>query len=185
MNHVQIGALLKQALAESGRTSWELARRAAVRLESVQGLLEGAGTVPIRDVVEISDALDLEVTVVPSRLTRRGIGPVPSTVDQALERLHQTQLDLPPGTTPQVADFLVHQRRLLDQLEAFTRSGAYGGLLAKVRTTTRADPPHWTAQWLVTHMPELNGAPIELMRTDEDIARLAEQIIKLALEAAP
>ena len=89
MNHAELGAELQKALGESGRTLWELSRRANVRVKLVEDLLAGAGSVPISALVRVAEALQFEVALVAAKPAFRHVGPVKSVVDLAVERLHQ------------------------------------------------------------------------------------------------
>lgn len=99
MNHAELGAELQKALGESGRTRWELSRRADVRLKLVEDLLTGAGSVPIIALVRVAEALGLEVALVAAKPAARQVGPVESVVDLVVERLQQTGLTKPDSCT--------------------------------------------------------------------------------------
>lgn len=91
MNEVELAARLRAALDESGRTVWELSRRANVKLKLVEAMLSGAGVVPIAALVRVARALELGVELVPAGAAKRCIGPVPTVVDGALERLRREE----------------------------------------------------------------------------------------------
>lgn len=89
MNEVELAARLRAALEASGRTSWELSRRANVKLTLLDALLNGSGAVPLAALVRVARALELEVEFVPAEAPKRCTGPVPTVVDGALERLRR------------------------------------------------------------------------------------------------
>ncbi|MFG6459800.1 hypothetical protein [Roseateles sp. BYS96W] len=89
MNEVELAARLRAALAASGRTEWELSRRANVKLALVEAVLGGTGAVPLAALVRVAAALEMEVDLVPAQAARRNAGPVPTVVDAALERLRR------------------------------------------------------------------------------------------------
>lgn len=89
MNEVELAACLRAALDQSGRTAWELSRRANVKLKLVEAVLSGAGAVPIAALVRVARALELELELVPAEAPKRCTAPVPTVVDGALERLRR------------------------------------------------------------------------------------------------
>lgn len=89
MNEVELTARLRAALDESGRTVWELSRRANVKLKLVEAVLSGAGAVPIAALVRVARALELEVQLAPAQAAARSTCLVPTVVDAALERLRR------------------------------------------------------------------------------------------------
>ncbi|MFM2419073.1 MAG: hypothetical protein RL385_3796 [Pseudomonadota bacterium] len=182
MNRKDIAALLHGELVASGRTDWELARRANVRLELVRSLLAGSGATPVEALVRVAEALDMEVAVRPGQPSGRAIGPISSMVDEALTRLQRRALAQPPAAPATAAEFLMHQRALLDRLEAFVRSGAYLKLLSQVQDISRCEPPEWMPEWLVHHASSLGATPLDLLRTDEDMTRVAEHLAKVVLD---
>lgn len=87
MNEVELAARLRAALDDSGRTKWELSRRANVKLKLVEGLLNGSGMVPIGAFVRVAEALELELQLETGQTPQRVIGPVGTVVDDALKGL--------------------------------------------------------------------------------------------------
>lgn len=91
VNEVELAARLRAALDESGRTAWELSRRANVKLSMVDALLNGSGVVPLAALVRVARALELDVELLPTLAAKRCIGPVQTVVDDALERLRREE----------------------------------------------------------------------------------------------
>ncbi len=89
MNEVELAARLRAALDDSGRTAWELSRQANVKLQLVEDLLKGSASVPLGAVIRVADALEFEVELAPRPAPTRGVGPVETVVDKAIERLRQ------------------------------------------------------------------------------------------------
>jgi hypothetical protein len=89
MNELELAARLRAALDASGRTVWELSRRSNVKVELVDALLKGAGSVPLRAVVRVVDGLELELQLAPTQRSGRQVGPVTTVVDEALKQLQK------------------------------------------------------------------------------------------------
>ena len=57
------------------------------RVALVEDLLKGSGMVPIRAVVRVAEALELELHLEANRTVRRAVGLVSTVVDDSLRRL--------------------------------------------------------------------------------------------------
>lgn len=89
VNEVELAARLRAALDDSGRTAWELSRRANVKLRLVEDLLQSSGTVPIRALVRVLEALELEVELAPCRVPAQRVSAIRTVVDDAIGRLRE------------------------------------------------------------------------------------------------
>lgn len=87
VNEVELAARLRAALEDSGRSAWELSRRANVKLRLVEEMLQGSGRAPIRAIVRVAEALELEVLLAPIQAPQRVLGQVHTLVDNALKPL--------------------------------------------------------------------------------------------------
>lgn len=87
MNEAELGAKLRLLLEESGRSAWELSRRANVKSALVSAALRGSPSVPIAAWCRLARALDREVGLVPAPPCVRNVGPVESEVDVVVRRL--------------------------------------------------------------------------------------------------
>jgi len=97
MTAASISKVLQEALAFSQMTSWELGRRADVKVRLIEAALQDASRVPVEVVLRIADALGLDLVLVPAEPKRR-VGAVLSVVDVAIRDLAPHSLVYVPTT---------------------------------------------------------------------------------------
>ena len=87
MNEAELGVALTRLLEESGRSEFELSRRADVTSELVSAALLGSGSVPIAAWCRLARALERELDLAPSPPCVRPEGPIESFVDVAIRNI--------------------------------------------------------------------------------------------------
>lgn len=180
MNQTELAGRLRQALEESGRTTWELSRRSNVKLQLVEALLAGVGDAPVRALVRVADSLELDIELMAAGEAHRDVGPVPTVVDVALEQLRPRDRTKGPPTP---AGLLAGECAALERLIAFARSCRYELLLDRVQHLTGKPAPDWMPAWLVRPVPGLAGTPVDLVEDDDGIERVANLFARLVAEA--
>jgi hypothetical protein len=82
---------LRDALAASQMSLWELSRRTNLKVRVIESALQDAGQVSVRALDRLAVGLDLELTLRPSEYKRQ-VGDVLSVVDLAIQRVEPEAL---------------------------------------------------------------------------------------------
>lgn len=83
----EIRQMLAEAAEQLGLDRWTLARRLELPERDVESILACDTTLTVDQLIHAAEALELEVVLQAARLRPRLVGPVPSVVDEAVERL--------------------------------------------------------------------------------------------------
>lgn len=116
MNGREIAAVLVKWLGRSGMSEWELHRRTDLPRQVVSDALRSADDITVGQLVEVAQALGLEVSLQGAEVPRRFVGEVPSVVDLAVQRVAPGRIvrDAPVSWV------------LAMELDALTESGTAG-----------------------------------------------------------
>jgi cyanate lyase len=106
MNEQHLVARLAQAADHLGLDASAVARRAELPEALVSLVLAGQVQASLDTLVALAAALELEVRLEPAEIAQRVVGPVPTVVDRAVERVapersvYADGAELPRGAAP-------------------------------------------------------------------------------------
>lgn len=185
MNHAEIAARLRDALERTGRTAWELSRRADAKESLVDAVLTGSRMAPVEAVCRVASALDMELVVIAAAPPARVVGTVKTVVDIALERLEaiRPKHEADGGrTTDQANSFVTAEREALARVHEFVGSSEFDAMARRLVEPERARVDGaWLAEWLMRPAVGLGGRPIDLLQQPGGSALVNARLEQIAL----
>lgn len=188
MNHAEIAARLRDGLERSGRTEWELSRRADVKLPLVDAVLSGSRMAPVEAVCRVASALDMELVLIAALPPVRVVGQVKTVVDTALEGLELRRRNHEDASSNRTVDkartFIASEREALDRLRAFVGSPEFDAMACRLVALKLAGlDGAWLAEWLTRPAVELGGRPIDMLDQPDGNALVNARLEQIARNA--